>query len=649
MDCSTSPQNGSTAEDPAAGKISAYYSLVFPTVTFYVRTLSVTIGRRCSPSSGSSSAPDGPQVDVDLGALKSVSRLHAKIEYDQEEDRFVLIVVGRNGAWVDGVWSARGSRTPLGERSQIQIASRTFHFVLPPPPPPEDSPSPSSRSSTNRPLSPSVDIDVASLSPPSSPQSRSPPPVNAKPLTPLRDPQISASKSPGSKVNTKKRKKLELSSPPLPPKPKLPPGEVPEKPALTLRQLILLAIKGLDGKGTLQEICNWIMKAYEHYQHVDDKWMSSVRHTLSSDKHFTKLERSTQGKGFFWTINEAVEEQTIARETRADKAAADVAFFSPLGGKRPTWSAKAIPSVLPSAPETAQAKRPTWSAKAIPPVPISAPAPVEDKRPTWAAKSIPSATTSVPISLSLARPHVVATPKPALSMNPLPHGLYTYTAPKPTAKPPYPALTQSRVNLLTTTTPKPAIPVVPAAPIRAVPIPTLPAKPTTGTHKPASTPPAHMTASPASTSADVSVPIILGPIPATHPDYSPSHPNNSVKEGYMVLHERTLILDPTVFNGLGTDTLKELEKLGARKALAVLAGHMVRVLKERRALAARGRPRGRGRPKPGMPGRSAIVPLAAVGVPETTGLGLADSPLIIVDDSDGESQPAPKRQKTEVA
>jgi forkhead box protein K len=63
-----------------------------------------------------SSTAEPINVDVDLGALKSVSRLHAKIEYDQEDDRFVLVVIGRNGAWVDGVWSGAGTRAALGER-----------------------------------------------------------------------------------------------------------------------------------------------------------------------------------------------------------------------------------------------------------------------------------------------------------------------------------------------------------------------------------------------------------------------------------------------------------------------------------------------------------------------------------------------------
>ncbi len=116
----TGTDAGSVDKQSLPKKISAYYSLVFPSFTFYIQTLSVTIGRRCSPNANgattSTPAAEASQVDVDLGALKSVSRLHAKIEYDSEQDRFVLAVIGRNGAWVDGVWSGSGTRAPLGER-----------------------------------------------------------------------------------------------------------------------------------------------------------------------------------------------------------------------------------------------------------------------------------------------------------------------------------------------------------------------------------------------------------------------------------------------------------------------------------------------------------------------------------------------------
>lgn len=105
----------SSPEPEPSKKISAYYSLVFPHFTFYIQTLSITIGRRTNPN-GASSSSDQSHIDVDLGSLKSVSRLHAKIEYDPDQDRFVLAVISRNGAWVDGVWQGSGTRAPLGER-----------------------------------------------------------------------------------------------------------------------------------------------------------------------------------------------------------------------------------------------------------------------------------------------------------------------------------------------------------------------------------------------------------------------------------------------------------------------------------------------------------------------------------------------------
>ena len=101
--------------EPIPDKISAYYSLVFPNFTYYLQTLNVTIGRRCIPTSTASSS-EQTQVDVDLGLLKSVSRLHARIEYEEDEERFVLVVLGRNGAWVDGVWCGKGNKVPLRER-----------------------------------------------------------------------------------------------------------------------------------------------------------------------------------------------------------------------------------------------------------------------------------------------------------------------------------------------------------------------------------------------------------------------------------------------------------------------------------------------------------------------------------------------------
>lgn len=94
----------------------------FPSFTYYVTTLSCTIGRRSSPTASSdnpfaiSTPAAGVHVDIDLGQLKSVSRLHARIEYDEDAESFVMCVLGRNGAWIDGVWAKSGSRIPLSTR-----------------------------------------------------------------------------------------------------------------------------------------------------------------------------------------------------------------------------------------------------------------------------------------------------------------------------------------------------------------------------------------------------------------------------------------------------------------------------------------------------------------------------------------------------
>ena len=314
----TVPTDNAPSDTPA--KISAYYSLVFPNITFFLQTLTVTIGRRClPPTSASLNGTDAPTpaqspVDVDLGPLKSVSRLHAKIEYEEEEGRFVLVVIGRNGAWVDGVWSGAGSRVPLGERcvsfhllplpvpsccsrSQIQIASRTFHFVLPPPAAVEDSPSPSSVSSVHRARSPSVDI--TSISPPSSLPSHSPSPRTAPSLPPPKppcspDPQLPNSnaiprtKAPSASTTTppststaptsKKRKK------PFNPPPK--PDVMPPKPPFTYAQLCYRAIKTMGGKATLQDICGWMMDNHEWY-HYNEGAGWEVRSTLLRNSHTT--------------------------------------------------------------------------------------------------------------------------------------------------------------------------------------------------------------------------------------------------------------------------------------------------------------------------------------------------------------------------
>ncbi|KZT12911.1 uncharacterized protein LAESUDRAFT_733482 [Laetiporus sulphureus 93-53] len=553
--------------DAPPSKISAYYSLVFPNFTYYLQTLNVTIGRRCIPSSASSS--DNPHVDVDLGPLKSVSRLHAKIEYEEDEERFVLIVIGRNGAWVDGVWSGSGSKVPLSDRSQIQIASRTFHFILPPPPAPEDSPSPTSDSSDNRARSrsASVDIvDVTSISPPSSIPSCSPPlaPVSSPRSAPPKIPPLPGSSLPNSntiskfKSSAKKRKKSDSSA--TAPLPEL----MPPKPPLTYAQLCYRAIKALGGKGSLQEICNWIRETYDWYKYCAKDWESSVRHNLSSNPGFKKLLRTKEekGKGALWLIDEAFEHNFEEQDARRQASLAS----GGTGGKDGRPGSKKAKAVPLDPPFTRSVKGDLKGAPLPPPL------------------------TSTPLTLKTTS----ITDAPTPSFQPM--------------APLHPSSIAPTVKLETAAATVP--PFAPQTPSASSGMATAFSFATiAGTPAPATI---NTSAAPASTSshplipATVRIPIVVGPAPnQVSTSSGPPKP--------IVLHDNSLILNPEIFSHLTPEHLRDLEALGAQKALEILQSYIVRYYKEK-LKAEGGRGRGRGRPRRGRgapPGTGRDVPPAA--------------------------------------
>ncbi|KAG8913194.1 Pre-rRNA-processing protein fhl1, partial [Tulasnella sp. 408] len=161
---------------------------------------STSSGHR-SKRSQSHSSSGFPRIDVDLGPLKNVSRLHARIDYDDTIDKFVLYVNGRNGAWVDGQWVGCGGRVALGARTKIQISSRTFYFVLPPPavtespltpettPEADAIPTAAEDCATNDEISPKSNKHAASRSP-------SPVPPKKRRLKPPRSPVKSPPRAP---------------------------------------------------------------------------------------------------------------------------------------------------------------------------------------------------------------------------------------------------------------------------------------------------------------------------------------------------------------------------------------------------------------------------------------------------------------------
>jgi forkhead box protein K len=348
------------------------------------------------------------------------------------------------------------------------------------------------------------------------------------------------------------------------------------------------------------------------------------------------VERSPgeRGKGFYWTVEAECEGMFEEQEARAATSAAGGGKDSKVGRRKgKTATAGALE------PPLKRSVRGEPKGTPLPP-PLTS-APLVFKR--------EAAPQLVPGSVS----------GPTVKSEPLPSQQISSTArpqsPGPTDSP----STQSTHTPLTLTTQ--VADTVPTAP-SASPIPHIP--------------------------ASVILPIIVGPVPAAHPSTS----SNGVEGAHssaphlstppIVLHENQLILNPTIFSHLTPEQLRELEALGAQKALEILQGHIVRFFKERIKAESRIRGRGRGKrprgatpsnagtlterkekPPPGaglfttvpLPLRSVPPPMDAL-LPTPSPSGASDvqaeaeagppSPIVVVDDDEPpDDGPAPKRRR----
>ncbi|MDN6535054.1 MAG: FHA domain-containing protein [Yaniella sp.] len=121
-------------------RIQAYAKIAGRNWTYYVKTLHVNIGRepdreqraveQSSPVTIAARAL--PDVHVDLGPSKFVSRLHAEIFYDGEETpAWHIRVNGRNGVRLNNVIIKRGTDAMLSCGDIIEVANTQMMFVTP--------------------------------------------------------------------------------------------------------------------------------------------------------------------------------------------------------------------------------------------------------------------------------------------------------------------------------------------------------------------------------------------------------------------------------------------------------------------------------------------------------------------------------------
>lgn len=205
---------------------------------------------------------------------------------------------------------------------------------------------------------------------------------------------------------------------------------------------------------------------------------------------------------------------------------------------------------------------------------------------------LPPPLTSTPLVMK-------SSPAPALSKTPYPYSSASYNTPpvtsehasqSPAARPSKSWPSTSSTTPVTQTTSPP--PPTPTGPNQSNSITSLP--------------------------PDLRVPLIVGPPPSL-PSSSASTSSSSPESDPIVLRAGVLYLDPSVFSHLTPEQLKELEALGAMKAIEILKGYIVNYFKAKKKVeAGKGRGRGRGRGKKGGGiGRGAGIVGSSVGGPFT--------------------------------
>ncbi|KAJ1929406.1 hypothetical protein IWQ60_001209 [Tieghemiomyces parasiticus] len=339
-----------TPPDPQS-PVQAYAKLEGPGVCHFIRTLQITLGRRTSPTD---------PVDVDLGAVKAISREHARIAYNFVATRFEVIVLGKNGLLVDERFFERGQVAPLTHRSKVQIGPAVFLFLLPKGA--SVSP-PHGRPADHAPPAMATPSKLVSASPRppthllTTPQPHPAPlrtPAHSQPLTSASPP---AAATPGATPRGKPASQpvpvarsaaaaVQPSpavsyphTPSTPPQPEGRPtgshdeGDVDysatdQKPHYSYASLIAQAINSTEAKKiTLNGIYNYISSTYPYYKHAKNGWQNSIRHNLSLNKAFVKVQRGEKepGKGAYWAIEkeyQAMFSNGVYKRTRRAAASA---------------------------------------------------------------------------------------------------------------------------------------------------------------------------------------------------------------------------------------------------------------------------------------------------------------------------------------
>lgn len=336
----------SNAKTENKQSIQAYAKIAGRTWTYYVKTLHVNIGREPDrePKLDEQSSPVSiaaralPEIHVDLGPSKFVSRLHAEIFFDGEETAaWHIRVNGRNGVRLNNVFLKRGTDAVISCGDIIEIANTQMMFVTPGDKAKiypsfveraqriangeenlEDLDS-SRHANVHPPKSNAVSNEASYARPsasnghsslalaPQLPKRQATPPPRSPDTIAVRTAKQSPLYNRGMMMESTEEIDYSKDS------------AKDLKPPYSYATLIAQAIfSSEEEKLTLNSIYNYIMEKYAFYRHSQSGWQNSIRHNLSLNKAFQKVPRRTDepGKGMKWQIAPEYREEYWKKQLR---------------------------------------------------------------------------------------------------------------------------------------------------------------------------------------------------------------------------------------------------------------------------------------------------------------------------------------------
>ncbi|KAM5445255.1 transcription factor [Microsporum audouinii] len=361
--------------------VEAYAKIAGRDWTYYVKTLHVNIGRppdrdqrvdaQSSPITVAAQAL--PDVHIDLGPGKFVSRLHAEIYYDRDDPPCWRVRVnGRNGIRVNNVFFKRGTATQLSCGDILEIANTQMMFVTPGDQAVID---PAFINQVQNGVHATREDDTTwdstyhshptttttnpgprrmSFAPSSSRDQAAPAAATATTGTRRAEIANAATVTPKRQTTPSQRpQSRDTIEPPSKMSPMYNRGMMMEsteeidysedaakdiKPPFSYANMIAQAIFSTEEeKLSLSNIYKFIMQKYAFYRHSQSGWQNSIRHNLSLNKAFQKVPRRTDepGKGMKWQIVPEHREEYWKKQ--AKKSGQSSTPASPIGKERTSY------------------------------------------------------------------------------------------------------------------------------------------------------------------------------------------------------------------------------------------------------------------------------------------------------------------------